>query len=83
MFKLQKFMGHTAPKTTQRYAHLNMEGLQKVLDAKEGKVVKLDKKRKDGEIMTEEEDSLKWREKHPTRGKLTPGTNPRLTPEAK
>ena len=48
LHSLQKFMGHTTSVTTEKYTHLNMEGLQRVLDVKEGKVVKLEK-RKEGE----------------------------------
>ena len=49
LYGLQKFLGHSNPAMTQKYAHMGMDGLQRVLDTKEGKVVKLDKKRKEGE----------------------------------
>ena len=49
MYGLQKFLGHSSSAMTGRYAHMQLDGLQRVLDTKEGKVVKLDKKRKEGE----------------------------------
>ncbi len=40
-FQLQKFAGHSNSKTTEKYIHINTEGLKMVLDIKKGKILKL------------------------------------------
>jgi len=45
LYGLQKFLGHTDSKMTERYTHIGVEGLQRVLDIKEGKVVKMGKRK--------------------------------------
>ena len=45
IYGLQKFLGHSDTSMTQKYAHIGMEGLQRVLDTKEGKVVKMEKRK--------------------------------------
>ena len=46
LYGLQMWLGHTNPSMTERYTHMGLDGLQRVLDTKEGKVVKLEKGKK-------------------------------------
>lgn len=45
IYALQLWLGHASTKMTQKYAHMGLDGLQRVLDIKEGKVMKMKKKR--------------------------------------
>jgi len=46
LYGLQKFLGHSSIAMTSRYAHMELDGLQRVLDTKEGKVVEMKKKKR-------------------------------------